>query len=183
MAKDFSKADTKRFVKIAGFTSSKTYRKLELHSEKNHISISQLVAIALDQQFDKDYPFLLNTELSDDDFVDYAYADEAGKIMSFLDDTEIGSTLEVLYLLRSEMGIENREAFLGGFRELMTKGVLDCYTPIKTMLRKHAEFQEYYRLVKNVPKIRKPKQTKQEKELATLAKLQKRYPLGGKHDV
>jgi hypothetical protein len=181
--KDFSKVDTKRFVRIAGLTSSKTYRKLEIHSEKNHISISQLVAIALDQQFDKDYPFTLEISLPDDDFVDYAYADEAGKIMSFLDDTEVGSTLEVLYLLRHEMGIESRGRFLGGFKELLAKGVLDCYTPKKTMLRKHAEFQEYYRLVKNVPKTRKPKQTRQQKELATLAKLQKKYPVGGKHDV
>lgn len=156
------------------------YHCIELDKVKNKtkIPLSRLLTIALDNELLKDKPFDLDFTFPDS--IDFAYADEASKILDFLSVNKFGIGLDNLLLLRHDMGIHTREAFLGGFNECLSRNILDSYRPKDTVNIKYTKNYLHYKLfIKGSARERKM----QRKSYSNYLKLHKKYAPGGSDDT
>lgn len=154
--------------KVASYIGLTTYGILEFHSKAKNVPISRLIAIALEHEMNKDRPFEFQTDLPDTEYVEYAFAEEAGKIMQYMKRLNGGTSLPLLVLCRADIGIEDKETFLLAFRECVEKKMVEQYVPKKVTSEK------YYRVVESSPKERK-KRVKRGKEYKDYLKLKKKF--------
>lgn len=123
---------------------------------------SRLIAIAIDHELERDKPFDFDLTLPDnDEYLEYAHADEAGKILTWIKNTK-PTGLDVLTLLRHDIGIPDRKTFLAGFVECLKNDVIQaCPAP-----REYGDKYFYYR-EKNykTPRQKRKKATRYEKFL------------------
>jgi hypothetical protein len=118
-------------------------RKLDYLSRERKIPKSRLIALAVDNEFLKEKPFDFELDsIEDEEFVDYAYVTEAGRIIDYLKGNA-GHGLDILMLARHDMGIPDRKTFLLAFRECWVKGFLEMFKPVKNRFSK-AEYNEDY---------------------------------------
>jgi hypothetical protein len=106
-----------------GVTPHQEKRLIEIQKKMN-IPISRLITIALENELNKEKPFTYDLTIPTDEFVEYAYIDEAGKIITFLMKYKKGLSLQFLALNRNEMGIPDIQTFLYAFRECLVKGFI-----------------------------------------------------------
>lgn len=121
--------EDKNLLQVRGYIPKFHDNALREISKKRKISISRLVAFAIDNELCSERPFKFDTELSTEEIVEYAYADEAGKILNFVKTLRIGAGLDILLLLRFEMGVPNKSVFLAAFKECLDKGMLEAFVP------------------------------------------------------
>jgi len=110
-----------------------TARIIQKVHEKTGLPISRLIAIAIDNEVSEsvspfNYPCLMPTS----PYVEYAYADEAGKLLRFIQlYEEKPMTIEQLMLCRRDAGIPSREVFMLAYRELLEKNMIEEFSPRK----------------------------------------------------
>jgi hypothetical protein len=149
------------FKSVPTSLGPKTYEKLQKFSQYHEMSISRLVAIAVDNELQKEKPFEFDLNVPDEKYVDMAYADEAGKILQFLK-AYGGMGVDMLMLVREDIGITDKRIFLLAFRELAQKGLIESYVP-KT---KGPKFDRaYWRAVDFSKQVKKPKRKATKYEL------------------
>lgn len=149
--------------------------KLRKISIARKISMSRLVAFAIDNELEKDRPFSFSTDIPDDDFIEGAYADEAGRILEFIRGLRKGAGLDILLLLRHKMNIPDKSKFLGGMRELLLKEMIEYFTPPHNPMYNGPYDCDYlyYRVKNNV--VDRKKLSKNEKDYKRFLALQKKF--------
>ena len=169
--------------RIATYISDYHYTKLEELKKDRVTSISRLLAIAIDNELEEEDPFLFDYTLPEFDVNnDMAYIDEAGKILNFLNLTGKSYGLDVLLMLRFDIGIPSKILFLGGFNEALIKGFITVDKGHRPPSQDFGSEYDYYKSAPLDPINEKAKR-KKIKELKQLEKLQKKYAPGGVNDV
>lgn len=103
-----------------------THAKLKIIAEERLIPVSKLIAIAIDNELETERPFHFKTIIPEDPpYVEGEYMKEAVKIYNWMIRWfKGGLDVQQLLLCRRDIGIENVEAFLLGFRELIKKDMV-----------------------------------------------------------
>jgi hypothetical protein len=114
-------------------------------SAELQLPASRLMCIALDNELDTPNPFYYPSEFPDKPFVQYAYAEEAGRIVDYLKKFPSGTGRDTLLLARRDMGIANRSTLLLALRELMETGIVEEFKPRVTKFQ-HGPDYRYLRL-------------------------------------
>lgn len=165
----------KRLKKVQSFISQYHYNKLLYWSQETKLPMSRLLSIALDKEIEKDVPFQFDMSLPRDEYVEYAYADEAGKILNFMRSQSTGMGLDLLLLLRYDIGIPDKGVFLAAFRECFEKKMLEAYRPhAPKYAPKPDENYFHYRIPGTSTKERK-KVRKKASKYETYIKLKKEF--------
>lgn len=143
------------------------------------ISLTRLICFALDNELIKDRPFEFDLELSKEDNIEYAYADQAGKILTFINSLHKGVALDILVLLRHSIGIESKAELLGGFKELVDADMIESFIPpVRKMYTTSYNPNYKYWRKKDSPEVAK-KQSRQNKKYAKYLKLKAEFEKEG----
>lgn len=100
--------------------------KLKQFSNKTDLPIARLIAIAIDNELEKEKPFDVDLKIPEVDWEEYTYSDEAGKILSYLKKYGTGIELSLLLVLRYDVGVPDKETFINAFAECIK---YDCIEP------------------------------------------------------
>jgi len=160
-------------LKIIGLIGHDLKNRLEKICVEKQIPLYTLISIALDHELDRKNPFEFDEE--DEEFIEGVYSDEAAKILKFMSNIS-GMTKNTLVTLRHDIGIPDRTAFLGAFRECYLKGFIEAYTPAQSGVAKF-KFDinyEFWRLKGTGRKANK-KIRKKATEYEMLQKLKKKF--------
>jgi len=127
--------DDKKMIKFQVFFSKKHEEQLRYYAKRHGLPMSQLVAMAIDNELFEQkerIPFKWNLKFSDDQFEEYTWANEAGKIMNFLKDLQYtGMSLTQLLICRHDFGVPDKEVVKNALKELLDKEMIE-------------EFSKYY---------------------------------------
>lgn len=139
---------------------------LKALSEKHELPISRLICIAIDNELDVDVPFNYPCFQPESPYVEFAYAEEAGKILKFLEKFPTGTGRDMLMLCRRDIGIDSRAEFMLGYRELLEKKMIEEFRPLRTKFRYGRNYM--YTRIRNVEaaSLRRARYKKPESEEA-----------------
>lgn len=100
---------------------------------KNGIPFARVISRMVDNAFTSSgNPFHYDIELPESgEYEEYAFVDEAGKIISFLKKIREGMSLDILVLNRFEMDITDKKIFLAAFKEALDKGYIVEYVKVR----------------------------------------------------
>lgn len=166
---------------VKTFLSEYHSKKLDEFSLSKGLSKSMLLSILIDEEMlkgDKAFDF----DFTLPDTINFAYAEEAKIILDYLTEKKAGQALETLTMRRFDLGIPNKERFLGGFKDCLTNGVLRSYKPDDRPNYKYAENFLHYENAKRPTHAIKTAR-KVAKELKQRGNLNKKYGPGGSHDT
>ena len=154
-----------------------THDRLKEASERTGLPKSTMIAFAIDNELSKDKPFDINLKLPDhDENIEYAYADEGGKILNYLAFFQKGIGLDTLYLSRRAMGITSGEDFLGAFSECLHHKLIESFDMPLVSTRFHrSKDYLYYRLTKEQGKETVKKVNNKASRYKLMLKLQKEF--------
>lgn len=116
-------------VKHAVFTSKYHSDKLRDLSSKTKIPMTKLISIALDNEMERENAFEFDLTIPRDEEMELAYADQGGKLLTFIKNLYKGLDLTYLVMLRYDIGIPDRTIFLTVFGELLDNGIIEAYKP------------------------------------------------------
>lgn len=139
------------------------------------IPLARLIAIAIDKELMREDAFEICTTLPRDKTIEYAYAEQASKILSFMKDIN-GIGIDQLILLRHDVGIPDVTELLYGLKECIDKGFVESFKPKPSPYVKieYAEGYLHYRLTENNP-IRRKRREQKGKRYEKLQKLKKEF--------
>lgn len=122
---------------VKGIISRTDEFKLDAYVKATGFSKSRLVGIAVFNELRRENPFEWDTTFpEDDDVVEYAYLDQAGRIMNFFKTQIRPIPLDFLLLIREDLGIPDRYEFLMGLKECLDK---------KMVIRSVSKKSKYYK--------------------------------------
>lgn len=160
--------------KVAGYVSHARRDQLEKIVQEKKVPLSRLIAIAIERELESEKPFEFDVSLPDDEFVDFAFADEAGKILDYMGKIA-GLSLDLMVLARHDMGVPDRQTFMYAVRECIAKELL---VPFKPRQPRFVKFQYedviHYR-IKGAEKPEKKKIRKEASEYQKFKRLEKKY--------
>lgn len=121
-------SDVKSTVDVYGKVS-KHYKKLldELVKRKN-LPVTTLISIAIEKEFRREDPFDFTLDVPTEEYVEFAFATEAEKILNYLK-INYGQSLTMLMILRHDIGIEDPHLFHLAFRECLLTKQIESYVP------------------------------------------------------
>lgn len=125
--------DSRAMINMNVMVPRATARIIQKVSEETGFPVSRLIAIAIDNEISEsvsafNYPCLMPSS----PFVEYAYAEEAGKLLQFIKQyEEKPMTIEQLMLCRRDAGIPSREVLMLAYRELLEKKMVEEFMPRK----------------------------------------------------
>lgn len=169
-------SEDSKLLKLQTWVSKHVKGALFFRSVNSKVPISRLIAIALEHELEREKPFEYDVTLPSDEYVEFAYADEAGKIMNYLRGDLQGMGLDMLCLCRHDIGIPDKNTFLLAFRELVKKDMLEAYKPKKKLLSytEHPEDYVMYRLKgENAPERKKKR--REATEFERFKRLERKY--------
>lgn len=163
-------------VKIIGFVSRHFHSKLQYFSELHALPMSRLIAYAIDQELSKEIPFeRLSVKLPTEDVTEFAYADQAGKLISYLRHRHQGLTIDQIIHLRHDIGVTDIDALMFALKDSIERGFVVEYTPEKRFERVRAPMTlVHYRLKIQTPKVKK-KGRKRVADFERYQRLKKRF--------
>ena len=129
--KNNDKNEDESFSKFPVRIPNSTYAMLKALKTARGESISRMVALLIDKELDKDINecFTYPCELPSNDFIEYAYTEEAAKVARFLASFKIGTSIETIVLCRREIGVPDRDDLLAGLRELLERNMVNTVQP------------------------------------------------------
>lgn len=162
-------------AKIVGVSSPLVRQKLEEIVKKKQLPMSTLVAIALEYELQKEKPFDYDVSAPTQKYIDGAYYEEAQKIVNFMRKI-YGSSLEMMFILRADMGIPDKDIFNLAFREAMVSEMLEVYHPKQPQNStvKYNEDVVFYR-VKGASTKKATEARKKANEYEKFQKLKKKF--------
>lgn len=170
----YAKEKDKKMLSVQAYIGRKHFEQLLVLSRILKLPVSRLICIAVDNEFQKEEPFKLNLELNQDEYVEYAFADEAGKLMNFMKGLRNGMSLDLLYVLRKDIGIPDRTIFLQAFNECVKQGIIESYINPPSVKYNNSFETICYRLKSASPEARK-KLRKKVSERETYERLKAKY--------
>jgi hypothetical protein len=107
--------------------SNHHYAALMSYQKKTGVDVGRLIATAIDRELLRNEPFKFDLTIPsvDESYVEYAYIEEAGKILNLLRKHKTGLTLYFLVLCRHDIGVPEKETFMLAFRECIDKGFVE----------------------------------------------------------
>ena len=164
--------DDKHMIKLQTFVGKTQYEQLKFRSEVSKLPMSRLIAIAIDYELQKEKPFEWDMKIPGGEYLEFTYADEAGKIVNYMRTLgSKGMSLDLLLLLRADMGIKDKNTFMQGFRECLEKKVVEPYV---TNDLKYKTDTIFYRVAGLSP-LETKKVSKEVREYKAYLRLQKKY--------
>ena len=162
--------DDRKMIPVKAFIGLNHMEKLVYWSKIKKLPMSRLIAIALDKEFDEVDPFLYDCSLPSEEFEEYAYADQAGKILRYLKDQSVGMSIEMLTLLRADYGVPDKSEMLAGLKECVDKDLIESYVAPKSV-KYNNSFGDVtlYRLRSTAPEMKKKVKSKLTKEMRDFA--------------
>lgn len=171
--------DNKNMKRQSTYIPMYHMEKLNLLAMEQGIPISRLISFAVHNEFERENPFEFDVSIPPlADIIDYAYADEAGKILTFMKTLRNGAGLDILTLLRFQIGVPDKETFLLAFADCLQRGHIEAFDP--PYKRGYVPVKDYkmYRVAgstaKEVKKAAK-KAKKKEDEKVLYERLKKKY--------
>lgn len=157
-ARHYTKYDANdAFEVVKVYIPKGTHQLLKEASEDLETPMSRLMAIALDNELDADVPFNYPCPMPDAPYVEYAYANEAGKIMRFLEHFPTGTSVDTLMLCRRDIGIESRAVFMLAYRELLEKNMIEDFKPTNTKFKYGPDYKRVRAVGVEPKELRKKK--------------------------
>jgi len=147
------------FEKILAYVPKSLVAILKSRSEVLCLPVSRLICFALDNELDTDSPFNYPTFLPEAPYVEYAYADEASKMMAYLRKFPAGTGRDTLILCRRDYGVMKRDDAMHAYRELLEKGMIEEFRPRHTKFH-HKDTYLYSRIVELDPRKLKEQRNK-----------------------
>jgi hypothetical protein len=144
------------------------------HVYTSKIPITRLIAYAIDQELSKEKPFEgFKYTLPVGETVEYAYAEEASKILAYMKDTK-GLGIDQIISLRHDIGVPDVESLLFGLRECVEKEFLEEFLPAVKPNQKTDYPKDYrlYRLTGSNPEAMR-KVRRKEKHIKIYEKIKK----------
>jgi len=161
------KEDKTTYVKVP---ISKTIKmRLKNVSASTGLPMSTIVGLALDAEMERN-PRLSYDLTLPDNYIEYAFAAEAGRILDYIKKLRKSSiSIDFIYMLRHDIGVTDKEKLLGAFRELIEKEFLvEVKAPFLTNYKYPDDYKFY-----GVP--RTTKESKEEREYKQYLKLQEKF--------
>ena len=128
------------FDQLKVYIPVKTMDILKQASYDLEVPLSRLVAMALDNELDSTEPFNYPCELPTTDYVEYAYASEAGKLLAMMQLLPQGIALDSIMLARRDIGVPDRKVVMLAVRELLEKKLVEFYKPKRTSFNYHKDY-------------------------------------------
>src|SRR3990167_5546869 len=120
------------YEKFTVFLPKSMMSKLRFHSDRQSLPVSKILSFAVDKESMRSDAFEFDASLPTGEFV---------KKIPY------GLGLDSLLLFKQEIGINNNELFLHGFRELLDSGMIEGFYPSRSEY-KYEKTYRYYRAVK-----------------------------------
>lgn len=139
------------FEVIKVYIPRETFRILKGVSEEREIPVSRLAAIAIDNELDQNPSFNYPCEYPTEKAQEFAYADQAGEVMKYLENFPGGTSIDTLMLCRRDMGIESRAVLMNAVQELLDAGLIEQFKPLRTKFRYSKDYRRL-RIVNTDPK-------------------------------
>lgn len=158
-------ADTTRMERV--YMPESINNILRSKSNRLGLPISRLICYAIDHELDRgEEAFMYDDELPKIEINDFDYAEEAGKISTYLNNYPNGLGIDSLIMARRDMKIETREQVKLGIMELLKHKIIERVKPRKSSTFK--KFKDDYRKYRLVDEKRKDKANQLEKEAQRL---------------
>lgn len=167
--------NTELINKVTSSVSNYTKDKLIEYSKKYTQPITNLIAMAIENELLKDKPFKYDVSNPDDEYIEHAYIEEAIRIIAYMKKSA-GLSLENICLLRHDIGIPDKETLLLAFRECVLSGQLVAYKPKQGayISFKYPDHVEFYR-IKGIEKFAAKKLRKKATDYQRYQKLKKEF--------
>lgn len=160
-------------VKMSFYVPKHHHEKIRSISKLRKVSMSRLVALLVDDELIRDKPFNYDMTLQESE--DYAYVDQASKLLNFMNKLDKNMGLDTMLLMRYHIGIPEKETFLGAFQELLSKEMIEAYKEKPVTGRPPlADDYFHYRIAGTKPRSKKL-MSKDAKEFAKFQKLKKKF--------
>lgn len=121
--------DDTMMVKVVTFLPKHHHKFLRDKAKSRRVSMSRLLSFSVDNEMLKEIPFEFRCDLPEGEFVEYAYADEATKILDYVRTLRKGAALDIMLMLRFDIGIPDKDIFLAAFKECLEKGMIESFVP------------------------------------------------------
>jgi len=155
-----------KLEKITVWLSSYYYELIADKAEENEIPVMRQFQALVDNAVNilGDDAFTVDTSFNEV-IEEFQYADEAGKILNYIKQIKNPIGLDTLLYTRHDIGIEDREDFLGGFTELMNSKLIK---PIPKVYKEGQRVYKGYRVYVPVEDESKSKIFDKDKEIRKL---------------
>lgn len=163
-------SNSKRMVKVTMWVSKTHAMKIENAAKRTKLPKSRVATLAFDEGLEHN-PNLEYDLTLPDEYVEYAFAHEAGKILDYMKKQDIGLSPDMLFVLRHDIGIADKETLFGAFKELIEKEFIVKAKPPQRMNYTYPEDYEFYEVKKD--KKQKAKDKRYEKFLKLQREFQK----------
>jgi len=140
------KAEYNPMVMLRIFLPRSLHSMLRAKSDKFGIPMSKLAGYAIDNEFECADPFTYLCELPTNQFVQYAYAEEASQIAKYLLKFTQGTGRDTIMLSRRDIGIASKEQLMLGFRELLETQVVVEVKPSKKVRFGYGDDYKYVKI-------------------------------------
>lgn len=101
------------------------FEKLKNIVSLRHTSMTILLSLMIDKELEGDKPFDFDLTLAGEEVEEYAYAEQASKLIDFMVKYDKPLKMTSLLMLRYDIGIPDRDDFLGSFNELLVKKMIE----------------------------------------------------------
>jgi len=168
----------RKMIKITMWVSRTHGSAIKTASANHKMPMSRIAGLAFDAEMVRNPTLKFDFDLPDD-FIEYAYAAEAGKIMDYMKKAlKSPLSLDLLYMLRHDIGVKDVGALFGGFNELIEKGFVEVAEPPKRQSFTYPDDYKCY-VVKGE---KKEKVSKDVRDYEKFLKLKKKFEKDGELD-
>ena len=172
--------DDKLLHKMQFYVPKFHYDRIKAISKARKMPMSRMIGLLIDDELLEDKPFSYDLSGASEESVEYAYADQATKLLKFLTKQDKGMGLDVLTMLRYHIGIPDKLTFLGAFQECLSKEMIE---PFKEKLPSNRNPMPddyfWYRIAGSGKDRSKKLMSKDAKEFAKYQKLKKKFEKEG----
>lgn len=130
-------------------------------SEKYGVPMTTLVGIAVDKEIHSSSPFAYNLQLPEGEVEEFAYVDQATKILDYMKMNAVnGMPLELLVIIRKDMRVPDIDGFLSGFKECLTRKLIVAFNAPVDGMFKYPTGTVLYKPVMTPKEVKEAKKTK-----------------------
>ena len=163
---------------LMSLTCSLSKKHYELIKEKASITgspVSRVVGCLVDGAIEADIPFTYDTTLPEyNERTASIYSKEGGKILDFLEPMRFGVGIDLLMLLRHDLGI-SKESILHVIMDCLTNGLIEAVKPVPNKYFEYPDDYRNYRLTKEEGHETKRKRKNRSNEYDTYLRFKKKY--------
>ena len=161
-----------KLYRVTALISKQRHNEIVKLAKEKNLPMTRLASIAIYNEFQKDKPFDFDFSIPEEEAEEYAYADQATKILSYMRAKKNGLPIDIMIPLHHEMNIADKETFLFAFKELIDKDFLDIVTVDKDNKSNYPIGTVIYSIKKEIKTSKKL--NKEAKEYEDYQKLKKK---------